>query len=733
MRRSSKPRKLGFWPWVIGILLVGGGLVALFSLTATERMAKDWPLGIDLHEVRAYATVLDRRPVTVGHTQARIFRFGGAKEDAACLDEQPGGSWRTRWFETEGYGDSVEVRHLRDRVGFDIRFKKAALLDGQRRSTLTPAHILDIRAMYLEAVAAQLGVLTPSLSYVRLIGCGRELGVYRRQERVGGRFLERRGLRHASLVTVGLDPDRPDAQFATVKGDSAERAFLRGTLERAYVEASHGNTEPLADLVDQESAIAWLLMAWIDGRDLRGPIDLVHQWSNGRMAVIYEVAEEQHTEWNGPVAYNPITPLLARPEFRARFEVRAAELVAEIPALRQQFDGLRKAWLPVLSDERTMPFAQTVATRSGEDLLYRIASGPLPAEMERASFFAPGHASFLSGMPIPAAQRSRIEDPLTELVQRLDLDQQGDTIFFPRGKYRIDQDLRFPTGTCVVLLQGARLFMAPGVNMRCYGELHIRGTIRNPVFIRPQEDGSPFGTIAVIGSGSERCSIRGLYISGGSSALLDGIRHDAMVSVQGVGGVQLINTVFEECHGPAGLAIHGGEVELDGVRFEDAPHTMLALSNTEGQVRNGRFVGRGTKGAALRVEGGKLAITGCMFVLQAGVGVRAEATSKVLVYGSNFNECAVAISATEGSIVHVAGNVFKKNALVLEGSGGAQDRGAQYLLYPNEFMENAVDRKIDSHSKVGMKDTMDPTVFRTFGMPEREEVARSTQGRRSRN
>ena len=248
MRRSSKPRKLGFWPWVIGILLVGGGLVALFSLTATERMAKDWPLGIDLHEVRAYATVLDRRPVTVGHTQARIFRFGGAKEDAACLDEQPGGSWRTRWFETEGYGDSVEVRHLRDRVGFDIRFKKAALLDGQRRSTLTPAHILDIRAMYLEAVAAQLGVLTPSLSYVRLIGCGRELGVYRRQERVGGRFLERRGLRHASLVTVGLDPDRPDAQFATVKGDSAERAFLRGTLERAYVEASHGNTEPLADL-----------------------------------------------------------------------------------------------------------------------------------------------------------------------------------------------------------------------------------------------------------------------------------------------------------------------------------------------------------------------------------------------------------------------------------------------------------------------------------------------------
>ncbi|MBK8531989.1 MAG: hypothetical protein IPL64_08840 [Flavobacteriales bacterium] len=141
-------------------------------------------------------------------------------------------------------------------------------------------------------------------------------------------------------------------------------------------------------------------------------------------------------------------------------------------------------------------------------------------------------------MPIPAAQRSRIEDPLTELVQRLDLDQQGDTIFFPRGKYRIDQDPRFPTGTCVVLLQGARLFMAPGVNMRCYGELHIRGTIRNPVFIRPQEDGSPFGTIAVIGSGSERCSIRGLYISGGSSALLDGIRHDAMVSVQGVGGVQ---------------------------------------------------------------------------------------------------------------------------------------------------------------------------------------------------
>ena len=103
MKRSAKPRRVGVVAWLLGAAVVGGGLVAAFSLLSTDRLSRTWPLGIAQEEVQAYARLLDRRPVDMGATIPDIYRFGASKGVDACLDEQTGAGWRTRWFETEGY------------------------------------------------------------------------------------------------------------------------------------------------------------------------------------------------------------------------------------------------------------------------------------------------------------------------------------------------------------------------------------------------------------------------------------------------------------------------------------------------------------------------------------------------------------------------------------------------------------------------------------------------------
>lgn len=735
MRRSAKPRQVGFWAWVFGLIIVGGGLVALFSLTATDRIARDLPLGIDPKEVRTYAALFNRRPVEVGNTLPEILRFGGSMGKDDCIDQQQGGRWYTRWFEAEGYGDSVEVRQLRDRAGYMLRFKKNAPLNGQRRMLLVPATVQDIRSEYLELIASELGVITPSIGYVRVIGCGKELGLYRREERIDQDFIERRGLRNASLLKVGLDPDRPDEQFAVVAGDSAERAFLRGSLERAYAEAQQGKTDALAELVDEEAATAWLLMAWIDGRDGRSePVVLAHQWTTGRMIPLYRSPRGVKVDSSdAPLAFNPITPLLARPDFRARLVERAKDLAKDLPGLKERFEGARRSWLPVLSDDVSMPFALTVAEREEKRIVERISSSPDVDHWPREHVFGPGHATFLSGMPVPPkviATRSH-SDQLAMLVQRYKVKVFGDTVFFARGKYSIDEDLIFPSGTSVVLNEGARLFLAPKVNVRCTGDLHVRGTLRNPVFIRPQIEASPFGTIAVLGSGSRTCSISGLFISGGSGALIDGVRHDGMISVQGMANTELHNSVIEEHAAESGVAVFGGQVGIEGVRSGDARKAAIQLSFAQGTIRSCQFKpGPSQRGSGVHLEASRVAIASCSFDLPNGTGVKADAASQVLVCGCTFTECAKAIESSEGTLIHLADNTFANNRVALSGSGSTSVAGAHFILYTNTFTENTTDRALDVNSRVELKGVLEGSTLRAFGLPETEEAVVNTARRR---
>lgn len=685
MKRSIKPRKVGFVPWLVGVLLVGGALVGVFSLGRSAWLAHLPGVRPGSSEWNGYNSIFDRHPSARAEVLP-ILRFGTSKEITACIDAQAGGAWRTRWFEAPGYGDSIDVRNLHDRAGFQLRFKKDAPYHDQWRISLSPASAHSERVAQLGAIANELGLVTPATALVRVLSCGSELGVHQQTEWVDDAFVARRGIRGATLVRMGMDPGRPDQQFAQIDADSAERSTLNGVIERALSELQQGNTDPIADLVDEKSALAWLLMAWIDGRDLRAaPVTFTYQWSTARMMPIYEapialVAEQQQV----PLLNNVLTPLLRRPAFRARFEKQQAELAAQWPAIQQKLaassGSSQQQWnAGMLNDPRLSAS--------------HIGSSHAATWLDRPTVDGPGHATFVHGMALPAVAAVSVEDTLmlAQLMKRYKLTMQGDTIIFPRGKYEINEDLEFPAGKAVLLLQGARLFIAPGRSVSCKGDLYIRGTLRNPVFVRAQNDAAPFGALALVGSGSQQCSISGLYISGGAGAKLAGMPCGGMLTVLGAARTRITASVFQENAAQASLLVDGGELLMSEVRCEDAAKQFIQLEHTRAVLRELTLVGaRVNTTNGLLVGTGTVALLGGAATNLNGTAIKATDAAQVLVRRARFAQNATAIHSEARAEVHVEGNTLDGNEVAFSTAGATP--GDRIVLYANTLTGNTTDR-----------------------------------------
>ncbi|MBK7383923.1 MAG: CotH kinase family protein [Flavobacteriales bacterium] len=81
-----------------------------------------------------------------------------------------------------------------------------------------PADVASIRAKYLEILAHELGLVTPEISFVRVIACGRDLGIHLKEERIDADFLEKQGLAGASLFEQGHDPRVRINLFPRIRG-----------------------------------------------------------------------------------------------------------------------------------------------------------------------------------------------------------------------------------------------------------------------------------------------------------------------------------------------------------------------------------------------------------------------------------------------------------------------------------------------------------------------------------
>ena len=236
-----------------------------------------------------------------------------------------------------------------------------------------------------------------------------------------------------------------------------------------------------------------------------------------------------------------------------------------------------------------------------------------------------------------------------------------------RGVHDLQSDLVFPSGYDVVIEGGTELRLGPGVVMLIHGGLTMAGSAGNPVTVRPIDAGQPFGTVAVLGDGSQRTTIRHLDLSGGSDAWVRGARFSGALSIHYQDDVEVSHASIHSNQGEGGLSIKYARGLLAHSVFSGNRVRQLDLDYFDGVVRDNRLTGAGAADrhpGGLDVTGSRLVATGNEFSGFIAPGVRVGESSDVLFAANTWRDNALALAVTDLSTVYLHDdNEFSTNDL----------------------------------------------------------------------
>ena len=240
-------------------------------------------------------------------------------------------------------------------------------------------------------------------------------------------------------------------------------------------------------------------------------------------------------------------------------------------------------------------------------------------------------------------------------------------ITLARGVHDLQSDLVFPSGYDVVIEGGTDLRLGPGVVMLIHGGLTMAGSAGNPVTVRPIDAGQPFGTVAVLGDGSQRTTIRYLDLSGGSDAWVRGARFSGALSIHYQDDVEVSHASIHGNQGEGGLSIKYARGLLAHSVFSGNRVHQLELDYFDGVVRDNRLTGAGAADrhtGGLDVTGSRLVGTGNEFSGFIEPGVRVGESSDVLFAANTWRDNALALAVTDLSTVYLHDdNEFSSNDL----------------------------------------------------------------------
>ncbi|MEZ4805882.1 MAG: hypothetical protein R2815_00215 [Flavobacteriales bacterium] len=710
MKRSAKRARIGPSTLLVGVAVPLGLLAGVVVLTSPHRLTGKWPIGIQPEEVRTYARWKGLLTEPERTRTADVYQLNGGA--GACVLDGDGGRWHRTWFEADGYGDHVQVRSGEDGA-IAIAFGSATPFRTQHRIDLVPATVRSIRAKYIEVLATELGLPVPEVSFVRVIACGRDLGIHLKQEAIDRTFLTKRRLTDATLFRAGIDASCPQGMFPEAVDDTLRNAELRSTWTALYAGLMQEGVDEGAGPLDREATIAWLLMRWLEDGDHRlcATVPYALRRSTGTVMPLFERSEGTGKGDRMMATADPMTAMLRDASVVAGLKAKREELNEVRWRMKERFAAIDQAWLPILAEEGDLVWARAIASRMADELLdARLAKGDPVAYHARRWAAPPGLATFIDAGPLLATTPVAVEGavPLERLSARFRSARiDGDTLFFGRGKYEIDEEIILPAGKALVIEKGARLYMGPASGLMVQGPLSVRGTSLNPVFIRAVDDARPFKGIAVRGNGSAPCALSGLKMSGGG----DGA---ALLRFEGASSVNLDRCELRSAQDGV-LTMVGGSLSMASSELA-GNGTLLTLDQVRATVVSTSFIGTAS---GIVLSGGRALFDRASLQGFNGAALKAGQAAQVLVLDTRFERNATAIEAVDLATVHVSGVSFDNNALVfaLRREDPIQG-GGHVVTYNNAFVGNAREREVDAYSTIDQQAALDPKLRSDMGAEE---------------
>ena len=674
MSKGKRARpKANAWLFALGIPLVA--LFVLFSLLPYNSMVERWPLGIGKEEVMAYQFIFDHRPGQ--HVQGKVGKlFLESYTDdrmLVTLDEEH---------------DTATVVTVPSGM-ISLTFPEDRPFQGLTGITLVPADIHSLQAKYAQLVADSLGILSPQLSVVEVVRSGKAMGPFLQEARITPEFL----LKRASVSTSLLNANGSIPKNTSTSGLPMDTLIAPG-----------GHTWTGADRFDTSATAALGLLACAEQRHdlLKGSAGAMYDQVSGRITPLYGMGAAMDSASNAGAPSIRYGDALSTSVAQARIVRLAAQLHADSAAWEARFLSVDSAWVPVLAKGRNIGLVQAEVDRVRNTFMQHL--------------FHPDPSAFI-GSPVPAKTMTVI--PLDPWLAKYR--SQPDTLRFVRGKYDIDHDIVIPHGIALVLERGTRWNIAPGVSVVVNGELHIRGTDLNPVFIRPQDDARPYGAIAVHGDGATRVRISGLQMSGGSGVWYDGVAYRGMLAFHAA-SVVMQHCIIGAALGENTLAVNRGQAFLNDNQFTDAAHNFIRLSEVHGSVEQCSFAdpakgGEGTDRTGVMLRASHVLVKGCTFTALPFTALRIDRGSEAMVVNTTFTGNRSAIRAADSSTVDVDRCTFTGNTMVYTlREDNPVLGGASLSTHTNTLSGNAALRDMDTASRTDSSAVIDPARRRALGL-----------------
>ena len=237
-------------------------------------------------------------------------------------------------------------------------------------------------------------------------------------------------------------------------------------------------------------------------------------------------------------------------------------------------------------------------------------------------------------------------------------------LWLRRGSYRIPEHLVFPRGFNLSIESGAELQLGAGVVVLVRGGLHIGGTADQPVTIRSIETGQPFGSVAVVGDGTQRTEVIYLELWGGSDAWLDGAQFTGALSIHYQDRVSMSHTTIRDNQGADGLSIKYAAGTVTESSFMSNRDDQVDPEYFDGIVRDSRFAGARTgdpNGDGLDLRGSRVVVVNNELTGAADEAARVGEQSETLFVSNRVGRSTTGVAVKDLSTAYLSDNWFEEN------------------------------------------------------------------------
>ena len=261
--------------------------------------------------------------------------------------------------------------------------------------------------------------------------------------------------------------------------------------------------------------------------------------------------------------------------------------------------------------------------------------------------------------PTPAVEAWLVAHPHLDIRQT-----DPGELWLRRGTYRIPEHLVLPRGFNLSIESGTNLQLGAGVVFLVRGALHISGIADQPVTIRPIDPGQPFGSVAVVGDGSQRTEIDHLDLFGGSDAWLDGARFAGALSIHYQDRVSVSHTTIRDNHGDDGLSIKYAAGAVTDSLFAGNRDDQVDLEYFDGIVRDSRFEGAQTgdpNGDGLDLRDSRVTVVNNELTGAADKAASVGEQSEALFVSNRVGHSTIGVAVKDLSTAYLYDNRFEEN------------------------------------------------------------------------